>query len=144
MTDTITREAPAALPGYTLEQHPNQLARRGCWYVRHDATGVLIGWVGQATGDTGWSALSFAHRDLPDGDAGPSWWAGRVAEDRTAPEALEALVAATGDLWLHEQAEQARTRVHPPYRAPTSTQQDTERRRWALRAEMHRRARADR
>lgn len=132
MTDTITRQAPAALPGYTLEPHPNQLARRGCWYVRHDATGVLIGWVGLATGDDGWSALSFAHRDLPDGD-GPLWWAGRVAQDRPAQDALEALVAATGDLWLHEQAEQARTRVTAPYRRPTSAQQDAELRKWAAR-----------
>lgn len=115
---TATIEAPAHLDGYTLEQRPNQLARRGCWYVRHADTGVLIGWIGlvNRTGDgrhgegDGWSALSFAHRDAllaADTPQDPYYWTGRIVwgdEDRTADAALEALVAATGDLWLHERA----------------------------------------
>lgn len=115
---TTTIEAPAQLDGYTLERRMNQLARRGCWYVRHDESGQLIGWIGLANrgpgtahgeGD-GWSALSFAHRDAllaADTPHDPYHWTGRIVwgdEDRAAQDALEALAAATGDLWLHERA----------------------------------------
>lgn len=113
---TATTTTPAQLDGYTLEQRRNPLARRGCWYVRHDETGFLIGWIGQvnshesASEGDGWSALSFAHRDALH-TAGtphdPDWFTGRIVwgdENRSAQDALEALVAATGDLWLVERA----------------------------------------
>lgn len=103
-----TTTLPAALDGYTLRQRPNALARRGCFYVTDDASGVLIGWIGQVNheGDS-WSALSFAARDaLGDAPVDQEWFRGRVAAEHDwldADGALERLVAATPSEWIQAQ-----------------------------------------
>jgi hypothetical protein len=114
MTDTLTAATPSQLDGYTLEQHPNQLARRGCWYVRRNATGVLVGWIGLANRTTpdsdGWTAVSFARRDalIAAGTPySPVWWTGRILwgdDNRSADEALHALHTATDIAWLDRRA----------------------------------------
>lgn len=106
----MSTATPTALDGYTLRQRPNQLARRGCFYVTDDATGVLLGWVGLVNGEgDSWSALSLAARDATGGaPVDREWFRGRVAAEHDwldAAGALERLVAATPPEWIQAQAD---------------------------------------
>jgi hypothetical protein len=103
----VSTAAPTSLDGYTLRQRPNQLARRGCFYVTDDATGVLIGWVGLVNGEgDSWSALSFAVKDASEAPDAQPWFWGRVAAEHDwldADGALERLVVATPPEWIQAQ-----------------------------------------